>query len=1170
MYKTIRYITSALIVFVIVCINSWAGVSLKAQDSDQDYSILLSSIYQNDFQKGNTVIPLTDLLASVEQNFRVSFLYEKYLLANKYVPRDQINMEEETGRELSRVLDMLGFTYQQIDEATYVILAKTPVEETIVLQQEITGVVTDAETGETLPGVNIQVTGTTIGATSDQDGQYVLRNVPDNALQLTFSFVGYQQQTVDIDGRSVINIELVLQVAMLDDIVVIGYGERQRGDITGSISTVSADRLERGSTVSPELALQGRTTGVHISGVTGNPLDRPQIRIRGVSTFGVADPLIVIDGVPITEFGAGSEGGFAGNRDLRGNVNILSLISPGDIESISVLKDASAAAIYGVRGANGVILITTKRGQTGSPQIQISAQRGIQNVSRMSVLDVNQYTDLYREAYANNPDQAGNLPSVFNASSADYLGNMPTIDWHNAMINQDAVTEDYSARISGGTESIRYYLSGGYSRTEGTMRGNQLERYSFAGNVTSNMSDRVRAGATYRVVYAEALDNRRGVDMNEANLAPPWQPIFDPTGQYWGMIGATDAFAAGRGFAPVTDIAGVSLWGPARRQNALGRQDLSQQTFEYVRNIGSGFIEVEPLRNLAFRGTLNVDWNRQLRKSFSDMDDHWFNWTAAGPPANLQPGSIGSYEERDGINTNITGEFSVNYRETFGSHNIDILGNISRQEYGVRGMSSNGNFVPIRDPNQWAVTRTADPESTEAFNWVQNDALMGILGRVSYNFDSRYYLDLTVRRDGSSRFAPGYKWGTFPSVAASWRVSSESFMDNLDFIDDLRIKAGWGQLGNQETARFAFISGVGDTPTAAFGARPGEPLGTVRRAARLADFPVEDLSWEIVTTLNLGIEALLFGDRFSIVAEYYNRKTDGILQTVPLAASVGVQNNPTFNIAEILNKGFEFELGFRDVIGSVQYNVSANITTVHNEVLSLFDGTPFGGDGGRVEEGKSLFFFRGYKVGGIFQDQAEVDAWLANNEEPGSIKSPGDIFYKDLNGDGVIDADDRTKIGSPIPDYFYGLNIDLNYRSFDISLFFQGVGGVQRINSIRQSGENMGSMGNNQLTTVLDRWTPTNPSTTIPRAVHADPGNNNRFSDRWVEDADYFRLRNLQVGYSLPTELAERLGMGSSNLRIYLSGSNLFTITGWSGLDPENDFVPPARSISLGINMTIR
>lgn len=1155
-----------VIIATMLCMQSLPGTMLMAQNNGDEGTGLMSSIYKNSWQKSGKTIPLSELLQRVEHNFNVTFLYEQHLVVNKHVNRNQVNLEKETGQELSEVLAELGFTYHQIDDETYVILAERNNLKPVLFVQEISGTVTDMETGETIPGVNISVPGTNIGTTTDMNGEYELDDVPDDATELVFSFVGYQSQTVVINDRSIINVELEQEVSMLDDIVVIGYGERQRGDITGSISSVSSEKLEQSSSISPGLALQGRTAGVQISNVSGDPLQRPEIRIRGIATFGVADPLIVIDGVPITEFGSGAEGGSAANNDLRGNVNIMSMINPGDIESISVLKDASSAAIYGVRGANGVILITTKSGRQGSPQIQIRAQRGIQNIDQLDVLNVQQYTDLYQEAYTNNPDQSGNLPSVFDQGSADYLGDMAFVNWQNELINHDAVTEDYSARISGGSNDIQYYISGGYSNTEATIQGSQLQRYSFAGNLNASVSERIRVGATYRLAYVDALDNRRGATINEGYLAPPWQPLYDPNGSFYDE----NTYATGRGFAPSTTMGGERLWGPQSRGNPLGRQDLSHTDYEIFRNIGSAFIEVEPIQNWSFRGTLNADWYRNLRTDFTDMDDHWFNVTAAGPDPNLAEGSIGSYRERNGTNSNLTGEFRTNYVNSFQNHNIDILGNVSWQKYGVRGLNSSGEFVPIRDPDQWAVTRTADPADTETFNWVQEDALIGILGRLSYNYDNRYYLDLTVRRDGSSRFAPGYKWGTFPSVSGSWRVSSESFMDEVDFIDDLKIRGGWGQLGNQETARFAYISGVSDSPTYAVGAGGEDVYGTIQRSAALPDFPTEDLTWEIVTTKNVAIDALFFDNRFSVTAEYYNRITDGILQTVPIAASVGIQNNPTINTAEVLNRGFEFELGYQNAIGPVQYDLSANLTTVHNEVLSLFGGTPFGGDQGRVDEGESLFFFRGYQMEGIFQNQSEVDGWLAEFEEPGSLKSPGDVYYKDINGDGIIDADDRSKIGSPIPDYYYGFNIDLFYEGFDLSLFFQGVGGIQRVNNIRWGGESMDSDGVNQLTSVLDRWTPQNPSETMPRAVRDDPGNNNRFSDRWVEDADYLRLRNLQLGYTLAPELVNRMGMGSSSLRLFLSGTNLVTLTGWSGLDPENDLIPPARTISLGINMTIR
>ncbi|MDX1640634.1 MAG: SusC/RagA family TonB-linked outer membrane protein, partial [Balneolaceae bacterium] len=645
------------IIVIMLCAQAVLSTALKAQNSVEEGSKLMSSIYIESLQERDEMIPLPELLKTVENSFHVTFLYEQNLLAHKHVPRSIVDLTNDTGRELSEVLDELGFTYHQIDQETYVILAKKTNLKPVILQQSVSGTVTDQETGETIPGVNISVPGTAIGTTTDMDGQYELDNIPDDVTELVYSFVGYQSQTVPINGRSVIDVQLEQEVAMLDDVVVIGYGERQRGDITGSISSVTSEKLEQSTSVSPELALQGRTPGVQISNVSGNPLARPEIRIRGISTFGVADPLIVIDGVPITEFGSGAEGSSAANRDLRGDVNILSMINPGDIESISVLKDASAAAIYGVRGANGVILINTKGGQRSSPQIRISAQRGIQNVPQLDVLNVQQYTELYQESYANNPDQAGNLPTVFEPSSANYLGNMSFVDWQDEFVNHDAISEDYSARVSGGTDDLQYYISGGYSNTESTIVGNQLQRYSFAGNLNATVSDRVRVGATYRLAYADALDNTGGANISNAYLAPPWQPLYDTDGSYYDM----NTYATSQGFAPSTNFSGERIWGPQSRGNPLGRRDLNFNGYEVVRNIGSAFIEVEPLNNLSFRATLNGDWYRNLNRQFTDIDDHWFSVTANGSDPGLAEGSIGSYRERDSINRNLTGELRTNY-----------------------------------------------------------------------------------------------------------------------------------------------------------------------------------------------------------------------------------------------------------------------------------------------------------------------------------------------------------------------------------------------------------------------------------------------------------------------------------------------------------------------------
>lgn len=1165
MGKTLRYTISIIAVIVMICMQGWARVSLMAQSNGQDHIGLMSSIYQNDVR---AVIPLTELLSRVEQNFNVTFLYEKYLLANKFVHRDQINLEEEAGRELSGILDKLGFTYHQIDEETYVVLPKTPIEKVAILQQHITGVVTDSETGETIPGVNIRVVGAEFGTITNIDGEYVLANIPETAQQLIFSYVGYPQRIVEIDGRTVINIELEQGIAVLDDIVVIGYGERQRGDITGSVSFVRSDQLEQSLSLSPDIALQGRAPGVFVSNISGNPLSRPQVHIRGVTTFGVSEPLYVIDGVPVTEFGAGVEGLAGGGNDLRGTVNIFNLINPNDIESISVLKDASAAAVYGVRAANGVILITTKSGQQGRPRIEVNASRGVQNIPKtVDVLNVSQYVDLYNEAYANNPDLAGTLPSVFNSASADYLGNSTFTDWQDAYINHNAVLEDYNIRLSGGDASSTYYVSTGFSRSEGTIRGVSMDRYSLAANFDSRITDRIRFGATYRLAYLDALDNMQGASITEAFPAPPWQPIYDHNASFW----QDDSFyAATLGYAPTTNFANETLWGPQRRFNNLARQELNENRYQITRNIGTGYVEFQPIQNLALRAQVNIDRYQNIRTNYNDAEAHFFSWTA-GPPENLEPGSVGSLGERNSVNTNITGEFRINYVNNFGGHHFDILGNVLRQEYDVLGTDAQGLYIANREKEQRYIQRTGEPTSTTAFHWLQEDALLGIMGRLSYHYDSRYYLDVTVRRDGSSRFAPEYRWGTFPSFALAWRISSENFMSNVNFLDDLKIRAGWGQLGNQETARFAFLSSVGTEPTIAFGSGGEDPAGRLVEGIRLPDFPTENLTWEVVTTLNIGFDALMLNNRLSLTAEYYNRYTDGILQSVPIAPSLGVDNNPIINVADVSNRGMEFQLGFRDFLGPVQYEVSGSLTTINNEVMGMFDDTPVGGTENRIEIGYPIGYFWGHKVDGIFQNQSEIDQWLASNSEPGSIKSPGDIRFVDVNGDGVIDADDRTFLGSPIPGYYYGLNMNLMYKGFDMSFFFQGVGDVQRINGVRWGGESMSSDGVNQMTSVLNRWTPENPSTKMPRAVHDDPGNNNRFSDRWVENADYFRLKNFTLGYTLQPDMVNRIGMNpGSMLRLFVSSSNLLTLTSWRGIDPENDTIPPARVISLGLSVTFQ
>lgn len=1048
----------------------------------------------------------------------------------------------------------------------------------------VRGVVTD-EQNQPLPGVAVQVKGTEKGKLTEPDGSYEVSVLDDNAV-LVFSFIGYEKLEIPVGSQTVINVTMKVSTQVLDEVVVIGYGERTKKDVTGAVSSVSAEEIEKSTSMTPELALQGRTAGVFVSTPSGNPFDRPTVRIRGVSTFGFAEPLYVIDGVPVIEGGASS--GYAGFQDIRSPINILSLINPNDVESMSVLKDASAAAIYGVRASNGVILITTKRGKFGRPRVEVSAQRGVQNIpNTFEMLNTAQYTALYQEAYTNNPSEAANLPKQFVANDPAYLGNSATYNWQDALLNKDAVVEDYSIRLSGGTDAITYYLSAGYGKTQGALIGNQLERYSLANSITSKVSKIIEAGLTYRLAYNNALDNT-GTDLNYVATAPPWQPIFDDKGEYASSVSATfinnpdfDLALLNPGPKFLFDGDPQYLWGPATRGNPFAIQQYTRNTFALLRTIGNAYVQIEPLRGLRLRATLSGDYYFNLRKNWQQYDPTWrFSQTPGNPYSGHDGNAKGSYGERQSRNLNLVREFSVNYNRNFGDHTVDILLNAMDQEQVWRYTDAASGQINFIDPNLRNVGN--NPPFNGTFTGRIPQVLQGYLGRVSYKYRDKYYVDATIRRDGSSVFAPENRWGTFPSVAAAWRISREDFFPQTSLINDLKIRAGWGELGNKETTQgFAYLSSVSTSPDYALGSGNGNALGTQLQGATLPNFPNSDLTWEKVRTTNVGFDALLFNNRVNFTAEYYNRITDGIIQQVSLPPNTGVESPADLNIAKVRNQGIELQLGFNQNFKALNLNAAFNITTVDNEVLSLYQNNPLGGETGRIQEGYSLFYLWGYKVGGIFQNQQEIAAWKEGNRDNVGTNDPqpGDMYFLDVAGnpvpgtffnpelDSVVNNNDRTFLGKTIAGYYYGFNLGANFKGFDFSVFFQGIGDVQKYNSVRAFGENMSSTGANQWASTLDRWRPDAPSSTMPRAVRNDPNGNNRFSSRFIEDAGFMRLKNFQFGYTIPqsafgnSKLIERL-------RIFVSGTNVFTFTNWSGIDPENDLVPPTRQFLIGLNGT--
>jgi TonB-dependent starch-binding outer membrane protein SusC len=1190
-------------------------------------------------------ITLKEGLKILMEHYKVDIVYADKIIQSLSITNRDIDFSKSIEKNLSRLLREKNLLFRKLKDGTYTIKTKSALldkeekesvptksrEETLQISTPIlssgelslskqgvslsnssvksdvnvSGKVIDESTGEPLSGVNILVEDTKKGTATNSKGEFSI-SVPNSNSVLIFTLVGYTTYKIKVGTRTSINVSLRTDVVSLNEVVVIGYGSKNKKDLTGSISTVSSKDIAKSISPTAELALQGRAPGVFVSTPGGSAFARPQVRIRGVSTFGFAEPLYVIDGVPITEYGAGTDSDEQSSvADFRGSVNILSTINPNDIESMSVLKDASAAAIYGVRAANGVILITTKKGSKGTPRVDISMSHSIQNVvNKLSMLNTQDFTKLYQEAYANNPNSAKDLPAQFNPSSPLYLGNSQTYDWQTPLLNRNAPNSDISLRVSGGNDATRYYVSGGYTASEGALIQNNMKRYSLATNIDTKISKYLSAGLTFRGSYTDALDNTGFQNDLRSNAdTSPWQPIFDPTNPTKYAPVVRTKFKANPelgavipnfsrpqflGSIPPTIFDGdpVLLYGPETNTNTFALMDYRRVDFGIVRTLGTGFLQVEPIEGLKIKGTLSVDWTYNRRNQWESENSllgHVFQFNPQNPYAIGDGTSEGLYREYHTRNFNLVKELSVSYGRSFGQHTFDILLNAMDQKYTFEALNGSAQQILSADPNFRNLGSPTPYSAVSSFRDI--NALQGYLARLSYNYDNKYYFDGTVRRDGASRFAPGFKNGTFPAFSVAWRISKEDFMKDIDFINDLKIRGGWGRLGNQETRSFAYLSLISNTPDYALGSGSGNAVGSLQNGIRLPDFPVRDLSWEVGETSSFGVDGAFFNNKLNVTLEYYNRLTSGILQQGALPASVGNEAQPIFNIASVRNRGVELQVGYNGTVGKgFNYNVSGNITTVDNKVISTFQDQPFGGGTNRIEVGQPIGYLWGYKVSGVLANQAAVDAYKASNKDAinnGNAQA-GDLAFVDINGkpaasgqgpsagpDGTIDANDQTFLGSTIPSFYYGINLGANYKNFDISVFFQGVGDVYRYNNTRARGESMSGPGANQWTTTLNRWTPTNQNTNIPRAVFGDPAQNSRFSDRFVENASFLRLKNIQLGYSLPASVTKSLGF-VNGLRLYVAATNLFVITNWSGPDPEDSdrlgqLIPPTRALTVGL-----
>lgn len=1040
----------------------------------------------------------------------------------------------------------------------------------------ISGRVTDRSTGQGLPGVTVLLKGTTNGVSTNSDGTFTL-NVPASGGTLLFSSVGFLPTEQVIGDQSQFNVGLAVDSRQLSEVVVTGFGAAQeRRELTGSIASVKNSEFENQPVAGVDQVLQGRAAGVQVTQNSGTPGGGISVRIRGASSITASnEPLYVVDGLPIntgsyTNIGAGNQ-----------LTNSLSDLNPNDIESIEVLKDAAASAIYGSRAANGVVLITTKKGKAGRTRVDLNYYRGAQTAWKkprgltgqqqtelflemvqnrypansagvISALGVNwrSYADLagylFSEGglgtqnglytYVDNGDGIRDLAQFQNPASA------PSTDWANEIF-RTAPVSNYELSVSGGTEKLRYRASGSYYDQQGTILGSGFNRASGRINLESALSSKIRMGINLGL--NRSINNRIQNDNNingvlsTAVLVASDIPRYRADGTYAKDPASSTENPLAAALEPV--IKGVS-----------------------ARIIGTQYTEFELVKNLVYRATFGLDY-------LTFKDDTFFPTTT-----NTGAGSNGSGTSSYRQELNFNHISSLAYSKTIADrHKIRAQAVVDYQQDTFNELFAQASGFPGNDVRQLSAGALKTGASSSESEW----RLLGFLGRLDYNFADKYLLGGTIRYDGSSRFGKNNRYGAFPAVSAAWRISEEGFLRDNGVVSDLKLRGSIGKTGNQEIGNFASRGLIGT------GANYQQVGGLA-----LSQLGNPDLQWEKTTKYNAGFDLSLINNRVTFIFDAYLQKTNDLLLPRSLPGNTGFLSY-TANVGAMQNKGLEFGLITTNIqpqkAGDFSWETNFNLSINRNKVLELVDGTPFGaGFASWVQEGQPLGTFRGYRVDGIFQTQEEITSldqaaqakFGASARYQTASTRPGDIKFRDINNDGRITGDDQELLGSAQPKFYGGFTNTFRFKGFDLTAFLQFQYGNKIYNNNISFAQGMNGVFG-QSVEVLDRWTPTNPSTTIPRAVYGDPNNNRRVSDRFIEDGSYLRMKNLTLGYTLPSDLSSRLHLAS--LRVYAQAQNLFTVTNYSGLDPEvstfsgtntaagTDFLtfPQARTITGGINI---
>ncbi|MFZ4561334.1 MAG: SusC/RagA family TonB-linked outer membrane protein [Saprospiraceae bacterium] len=1001
----------------------------------------------------------------------------------------------------------------------------------LMAQRAITGKVMD-EKSEPLIGASILVKGTSTGTVTDVDGSFELQ-APTNATTLVVSYTGYATKEVALSSASAYTITLESEAIALEDVVVVGYGTQSRKELTGSVAKISSEQIARLPVTGVDQALQGQAPGVQVTAASGTPGSSVSIRVRGPSSISAGNqPLYVVDGIPVNT-GSYSQIGVGGQQ-----VNALADLNPADIESIEILKDAAAAAIYGSRASNGVVLITTKRGKQQKTQISVNSYYGNQEVwRRLEPLTGPEYVglvqEMVRERYG-----ATIKPSALGLRNLDNdPASYPSTNWFDEIFRTAPISQT-DVNFAGGTDRTKFYVSGSYFNQDGTIIGSGFDRYSFRINLDNLVTDNFKIGVS--TGFSRSHNNRIQNDNNiygvlsTSLLLGTHIPVYNADGTYGRDANASIENPVANALEPSYDV----------------------YTNRLLSNI---YGEWTILKDLRFRSSVSVDY-LNLR------DDRFI------PATHIQATGVnGQGQQAMSADLNLVNENYFTYRKSFGKLNFDGLVGASYQNSSFESFFGQGENYPgksIRELNAASVKKDVSSNKTE---W----GLNSYFSRFNFSYNSKYFLSASVRADGSSRFGANNRWGVFPAVSAAWRIS-EDFFANSSVISEMKLKASWGVRGNQDIGNFASRALI-------------QPGTNYLQRAGLAPSQLgnPNLTWEEREDIDLGLEVGLFEDKLQLTVDAYRGTTNELLLSRPLVGSSGF-TGITENIGSIRNEGIDIALTTTNVSTSkLSWTTTANVSFFRNEILKLA-GTPFAaGFASWVEEGQALGAFRGYEVVKIFQTQAEIDALNQTAREKTGIASavyqstltrPGDIMFADINNDGRITSDDQKILGNANPKFYGGVTNNIQGYGFDLSFFFQFSIGNMVFNNTRAFGEGMNSIFG-QAATVRDRWTTSNTDTDIPRAVFGDPNNNRRTSDRFLEDASYVRLKNLTLGYTLPKNVLKKVGL--NNARVYVTGQNLLTFTDYSGFDPEvstfgetntaagTDFLtfPQARTMLVGINL---